>query len=497
MSSSAVVTRFAPAPTGYLHIGGARTALFNWLFARQQGGVLRLRIEDTDAERSRRELIQVIYRALEWLGIDWDGEPVHQSDRTSLYTDAAERLLASGDAYWCDCTPEQVKARAEARGGKPGYDGHCRDRGLGPGDGRVVRFRTPGEGVTAFDDVIRGHISFDNAELEDFVVVRSNGVPMFLVANAVDDADMGITHVIRGEDLINTTPKVLLLRRALGLGADLVYAHLPLIVNEKRQKLSKRRDDVSVGDYIDRGYLPEAMVNYLALLGWGPSDGVEIRPLVEIVEQFRLEDVNKAGAFFDLRKLDHVNAEYLRALPPTEFVQRCTRWLVESPPWPAGRFRADTFEAMAPLVQERVRTLAEAPAYVDFLFLPDPHLDAAAWNKVMTGAAAGAAATMLDAAIEAFATADWEGEALVALLSDLGERNDVPKKQRQAAVRVAVTGRSVGPPLGESLVLLGRDEVVRRLSVARARVGEPMVEPATDAGAGGSADEGGGGGSGS
>ncbi|MBU6330029.1 MAG: glutamate--tRNA ligase, partial [Acidobacteria bacterium] len=295
-----VRVRFAPSPTGYLHIGGARTALFNWLYARRMGGEFVLRIEDTDTERSRPELIDVIFRALEWLGLDWDGTPVHQSERGHLHAAAVTTLLAEGRAYWCSCTPDEVKARAEARGGTPGYDGHCRDRGLGSGAGHVVRFRVPDTGTTAFDDLIRGHVSFENANLEDFVIQRSNGSPMFHLANAVDDAEQGITHVIRGEDLINVTPKVLLLREALRTPGELIFAHLPLIVNEKRQKLSKRRDDVSVGDYIDRGYLPEAMVNYLATLGWGPSDGIEIRPLAEIVAMFDVADVGRSGAFFDV-----------------------------------------------------------------------------------------------------------------------------------------------------------------------------------------------------
>ena len=260
--------------------------------------------------------------ALEWLGIDWDGEPVHQSDRLERHLIAAAELEATGHAYRCDCTQEAVRARNEAAGGRPGYDGYCRERNVEPGPGTVVRFRAPDEGSTAFTDLIRGDVSFENDNLEDFVIVRSNGLPMFLVANAVDDADMGITHIVRGEDLINVTPKVLLLRRALGIELEPVFAHLPLIVNDKRQKLSKRRDDVSVGDYIDRGYLSEAMVNYLATLGWGAPDGVEIRPRAEIVELFDLSAVNKAGAFFDLKKLDHFNGEYIRALPVTEFVER-------------------------------------------------------------------------------------------------------------------------------------------------------------------------------
>ena len=437
---------------------------------RQNGGEFVLRIEDTDTERSRRELIEIIYRTLEWLGLDWDGEPVHQSDRLDLYHEAVAKILTSGHAYYCDCTPDEVKARAEARGGKPGYDGFCRDRELGPAEDRVVRFRTPAEGITEFDDVIRGHISFDNAEFEDFVIVRSSGSPTFYVANAVDDADMGITHIIRGEDLINVTPRVLLLREALGITIRPTFAHLPLIVNEKRKKLSKRRDDVSVGDYIDRGYLPEAMVNYLAVLGWGPPDGAEIRPFPEIVDLFRLEDVNKAGAFFDLKKLDHFNGEYIRALPTDEFVSRSTRWLFNDPPWPPERFDATVFENLAPLVQERVTNLAEAPGYVDFMFLPEPAIDDAAWQKVAKDPAAAAA--LLDAIIGVFLTCEWEPNVLMEAIKDEGERLELPKALYRGGgiARVAVTGRGVGPPLGEAMQLLGRDEVVRRLRGARARI---------------------------
>jgi len=462
--------RFAPAPTGYLHIGGARTALFNWLVARQAGGEFVLRIEDTDAERSRRELIEIIYRTLEWLGLDWDGEPVHQSDRLDLYHDAAAKLIAAGRAYHCDCSSDEVKARAEARGGKPGYDGHCRDRDLEPGEGRVVRFRTPDEGSTSFDDVVRGPISFDNAEFEDFVIVRSTGAPTFYVANAVDDADLGITHIIRGEDLINVTPRVILLREALGISAHPVFAHLPLIVNEKRQKLSKRRDDVSVGDFIDRGYLPEAMRNYLAVLGWGPPDGIEIRPFPEIVDLFRLEHVNKASAFFDLRKLNHFNGEYIRSLSVEEFVDRSTRWLFQDPPWPPERFDAATFERLAPLVQERVTTLSEAPGYVDFVFLEEPVVDETSWQKVMAKNPENAA-KMLDAVAATYESCDWEPDTLMHAIKDAGEQLSLPKKQWQGPVRVAVTGRSVGPPLGESMEVLGREETLRRLRVARSRLG--------------------------
>jgi glutamyl-tRNA synthetase len=429
-----------------------------------------LRIEDTDAERSKPELIDVIYRALEWLGIDWDGEPVHQSQRANLYREAAEKLLASGHAYWCDCSPDDVQARAKERGGKPGYDGRCRDRGLGPGDGRVVRFRTPDEGVTEFDDVIRGHISFDNAEFEDFVIVRSSGVPVFYVANAVDDAEMRITHVIRGEDLINVTPRVLLLRAALDIEFDPVFAHLPLIVNEQRKKLSKRRDDVSVGDYIDRGYLADAMANYLATLGWGAPDGVEIRPMSEIIDLFELEDVNKASAFFDTKKLSHFNGEYIRALTVDEFVDLSMPWLAgDDAPWPSDRFDREVFERMAPFVQERVTVLSEVPGYVDFIFLAEPPIDEAAWEKVMVKGR-DTAVTMLDAALSLLGSCDWNAGVIGEAMIGFADQHEIKRKNAQAPIRVAITGRSVGPPLWESIEVLGRDESMRRLQAARDRV---------------------------
>src|ERR687897_2355995 len=241
--------RFAPSPTGYLHVGSARAVLFNWLVARREGGEMLLRIEDTDAERNRPELTDNIFEMLDWLGLGWDGEPVHQSERLDLYAAAAGKLLAGGQAYWCDCTSEQVQARAKERGGPPGYDGFCRDRGLAQGDATALRFQAPDDGTTTFTDVVRGQVSFENKSIEDFVLLRSTGMPMFLLSNAYDDATMGITHVVRGEDHVPGTPKYLLLRDALGLGRPEVFAHLPMLVNEGRKKLSKRKDAVSVADF--------------------------------------------------------------------------------------------------------------------------------------------------------------------------------------------------------------------------------------------------------
>ncbi|MEL7158588.1 MAG: glutamate--tRNA ligase, partial [Actinomycetota bacterium] len=405
-----VRVRFSPAPTGYLHVGSARSALFNWLYARHTGGALVLRIEDTDTERSTPEHIAAIGQHLRWLGVDWD-EEYRQSDRFDAYLQAAADMESAGLAYRCDCTPDDVKARAEARGdaSASGYDGHCRERNVAPGPGVVVRFRSPDEGVTAWDDVVRGRVEFDNAVLEDFVIVRSNGTPMFHVANAFDDLDMKITHVIRGEDLVNTTPRVLLLRRAMGADDVPTYAHLPLIVNEQRKKLSKRRDDVSVGDYADRGYLADAMRNYLVTLGWGPKDGVEIRPVEELIELFDIVDINKAPAFFDTKKLDHFNGEYIRALPVEQFVAAATPF-VEASPLDIPR---ELFEDLAPMIQERTKRLDEAPALLDWVVGEPATPSEKDWRKVMGRDEVPA---VLDAVIERLADVDWEAEALEALV---------------------------------------------------------------------------------
>jgi len=467
-----VRVRFAPSPTGYLHVGGARTVLFNWLFARHEGGEFLLRIEDTDTERNRPELIEAIFDSMRWLGLDWDGDPVHQSARTDVYVAAADQLVSAGRAYACECTPEQVQERATARGGPPGYDGFCRDRGLPVGPGRALRFRTPDDGATSFSDLVRGDVSFENAGIEDFVLLRSNGTPTFLLANIVDDHFMAITHVIRGEEHVNGTPKYLLLAEALELGFRPVFAHLPLLVNEQRKKLSKRRDDVAVGDYRTRGFLPEAMVNYLALLGWGPPDGVEVRPVGELVELFRLDDVNPSPAFFDVKKLTHVNAEHIRGLDVEDFLARATPFLSGGAPAEAA------LRAMAPLVQERVRTLDEVDAMVDFLWLDEPEMDQASWEKELVNGKAGSA--MLDESIERFAALGpdgWNAAAIRTSVEDatvaLGFVNAEGNPQlakTQGPIRVATTGRRVGPPLFEALELLGHDRTLDRLRSARARL---------------------------
>lgn len=443
-------------------MGSARAALFNWLYARHTGGILVLRIEDTDPARSRDDLIEGIERALRWLGLDWDEGPARQSARMDLYRRAAAQLLAAGVAYYCDCTPEAVRARA---GKTPGYDGFCRDRGLAAG---AVRLRTPDEGETIVQDLIRGEVRFENGALEDFVILRTDGSPTFVLANAVDDTDMAISHVIRGEDLLPSTPKGVLVRRLLGGTDDPVYAHLPLLVDEQRQKLSKRKHSVAVEEYREQGYLAEAVRNYLALLGWSPSRDREVVPIDEMVAEFTLEDVKPSPAFFDVKKLDHINGEYIRALPGDTFVRDALPWLEEDPPWPPEQFDLDTFTSVAPLVQERVRNLSEVPAMVDFLFLDEVELDEDEWQKMT--ARVPAAPAVLDDAIAEYADCEWASDTLHELTLAIGERHGLKLNKAQAPIRMAVTGRSVGPPLFESLVALGRERTLERLRAARQRL---------------------------
>ncbi|MGH9165249.1 MAG: glutamate--tRNA ligase [Acidimicrobiales bacterium] len=458
--------RFSPSPTGFFHVGGARTALFNWLVARQRGGTFILRIEDTDRERNRPEWVDGIVSAMAWLGLDWDEGPYFQSERTHLYDAAAAKLHAAGVAYYCDCTQEVVDGRT---GGNPtpGYDGFCRDRGLGAGPGRPLRFRTPDEGSTTVVDVVRGRPTFENSTIKDFVIVRGDGTALFVLANVVDDLDMEISHVIRAEEHLPTTPKYVLLHEALSDRPLPAFAHVPVIVNEKRQKLSKRRDAVAVEGFRDQGFLADAMRNYLALLGWAPSGDREIVTVAEMVAEFRLEDVNTSPAFFDVRKLRHVNGTYIRALSTDDFVAASAPFLAGGP-WADEDFDAGVFAAMAPVVQERVATLGEVAAMVDFLFLAEPAIDEAAWEKLVVRAADAAA--ILAAAVSEYAVAEWSATSLHEVTAAIGEARGLSLGKAQFPIRVAVTGRDVGPPLFESLEVLGRDRSLARLRTALVRL---------------------------
>ena len=375
--------RIAPSPTGFFHVGGARTALYNWALARRLGGTFVLRIEDTDEARNRPEWTQGIIDALAWIGISADDPafegPYFQSDYAELHVAAALRLFESGHAYWCDMTGEEIQARAKEEG-RPGYGGWSRDRGLGPGPGRALRFRVP-EGTTVVHDEVRGDVSFANDSIEDFVLLRGNGTPVFLLANVVDDVEMRISHVIRAEEHLPNTPKQQLLWEALGHQPPL-WAHVPVVVNEQRKKLSKRRDKVALEGYRDEGYLADAMVNYLMTLGWAPKGDTEIVPWSAIERDFRIEDVTHSPAFFDIKKLNAFNGEYIRMLSVDEFIEACQPFLHgDAVPWPAERFDAGVFAAMAPLRADPRRRARRGVRDVDFLFLESRCSTTRRWRR--------------------------------------------------------------------------------------------------------------------
>ncbi|MFZ0665516.1 MAG: glutamate--tRNA ligase [Acidimicrobiales bacterium] len=490
-SSGPVRVRFAPSPTGFLHVGSARTALFNWLFARHVGGTYLLRIEDTDEERNRKDWSDGIVTTLDWLGIPPDEPPVYQSSRVEEHHAAADVLWDAGYLYACDCSREQVTERT-AENKIPGYDGYCRDRNVSR-EQNALRFRVPESGTTVVHDLIHGDVEFPLSAIEDFVVVKSNGGPLFALANVVDDREMGITHVIRGDDLLPTTPKTQLLWEAFNqIDEESViplpeYAHLPMLVDEHRKKISKRGQSVSVEDYRAAGYLADGFANYLALLGWGHPEGVEVFDIDDVVQFFELANVHNAPAFFDVAKLRHVNGEHLRALDTGKFIALATPWLkaeeavldgsvLEGPifqgghRWPTEHFDPQVFQRIAPFVQERVATLAEVPPMIDFLFLDQPMMVAEDWDSI---ARDDAAKSILDAAITAYESCQFEPEALHAATNSVAESVGKKLAKAQAPIRVAITGKRVGPPLFESMALLGREKVLQRLRHARSRLDAP------------------------
>ncbi|GAA3564489.1 glutamate--tRNA ligase [Nonomuraea rosea] len=452
-----VRVRFAPSPTGMFHVGSARAALFNWAVAEQTGGRFILRIEDTDATRNRPEWTEGIISALDWIGVNgtnpvFEG-PYFQSAYEPQHREAVAKLLADGKAYYCDCTREQVQERTGSK--DKGYDGHCRERGLSAG---AVRFRTPDEGVTVVDDVIRGRVEFPNNAQEDFVIARTDGSPLYVLANAVDDITQGVTHVARGEEHLPNAVRQELLWPALGARPP-VWAHLPVIVNEQRKKLSKRRDKVALEDYREEGYLPEAMVNYLMLLGWGPGEDREIMPWSDMVPLFRLDDVNPSNAFFDEKKLRAFNGEYIRALPLETFEERCAPYL--DPSWDR-----ELFSKVASLAQTRIAVLSEIRQNVDFLFLDEPVFDQVSWDKAMKNSPE----EILTGYLDRLESVSWDPESLKQALEEVGTAHGLKLGKAQAPVRVAVTGRTVGLPLFESIEVLGRERAQERLRAALARL---------------------------
>ncbi|TDA69797.1 MAG: glutamate--tRNA ligase [Clostridia bacterium] len=466
--------RFAPSPTGNLHVGGARTALFNWLVARQSGGQFILRIDDTDRERSSQEFLESILAAMKWLGLDWDEGPYFQSQRAELYRRDAERLLAEDKAYLCYCLPEELARQREAalKAGRPAvYDGRCRDltrqdreRLEAGGRQPVVRLKVSRAGETVVRDLIRGGVVFNNEVLDDFIIVKSNGMPAYNFACVVDDALMGITHVIRAEEHLSNTPRQLALYRALGY-AEPYFAHVPMILAPDRSKLSKRHGATSVEEYRDQGYLPQALTNYLALLGWSPGTEEEIIPQEELVKRFSLERVSLNPSIYDLGKLTWMNGHYLvtvdleeitsRALP---FFQR--QGLVSQNPSPK---EVDYLRQVVGLVRDRVKTLVEVVDAATYFFTDDWDYEEKGAGKYFTSEAA----ELLAQAGERLAGVEpFTAEAAEAAYRQLAEELGVKTPVLFHPTRLALTGRTMGPGLFGIMAVLGREKCLERLSRA-------------------------------
>ncbi|HKO37026.1 MAG TPA: glutamate--tRNA ligase [Solirubrobacterales bacterium] len=444
--------RFAPSPTGALHIGGARTALYNWLAARHEGGELVLRIEDTDRERSTEENVEQILDAMRWLELDWDVGPVSQAGRAEQHAVALEKLLESGHAYRDASTAKDVEAWKAEHGTGRGYRGSPTDE-----PGAAIRLRVPDEGETVVHDLIRGPVSFPNASYDDFVIARGDGSVLYNFAVAVDDAEMGITDVVRGDDHLSNTPKQLLVLEALGYEAPR-YAHLPLLHGPDGKKLSKRHGAASVQELREGGYLPAAVRNYLALLGWGTDDDTTLMSTTELVERFRVADVGKAAAIFDEKKLRWLNGRFMREMPLDAYTAAVARHL--------GREADEGLRAACEIAQEKAQTLEEVWPLIRFLFEP-PVEDEKAWGKVMKEGTG----SVLEAVADALEGVDlFEPEPIETALAPLLERFDLKPGKLYQPIRVAITGTSISPGIFESLAVLGKEHSLGRVRAAAARL---------------------------
>ena len=476
-------------PTGSPHVGLVRTALYNWAFARHHGGTFVFRIEDTDVARNTQESYDNLLDLFHWLGLTWDegpevgGDhgPYLQSERFDIYADVAARLHESGRAYHCYCSAEELdernqKARSEGRA--PGYAGHCRaltadQVAAYQTEGRrpALRFRMPGRAIT-FTDLVRGDITFQPEHVPDYVLVRASGDPLYTLVNPVDDALMEITHVLRGEDLLSSTPRQIALYKALielGIAKYVPeFGHLPYVMGEGNKKLSKRDPQSSLNLYRERGFLPEGLLNYLSLLGWSLSADRDVFTTDEMVAAFDIADVNPNPARFDLKKCEAINGDHIRMLDVKDFTERCRPWL-QAPfaPWAPEDFDEARWEAIAPHAQTRLKVLSEITDNVDFLFLPEPAEDEASWAKAMKEGSDA----LLRTAREKLDAADWtSAESLKEAVLAAGEAHGLKLGKAQAPVRVAVTGRTVGLPLFESLEVLGKEKTLARIDTALAKL---------------------------
>lgn len=468
--------RFAPSPTGFLHIGGARTALFNWLFARKMGGQFILRIEDTDEVRSTEESLNAILNGLRWLGLDWEEGPYFQMQRLELYKKYADQLLSENKAYLCYCKPEELEAmrtRAMLAKRPPKYEGRCRNLNLSQrkeleSEGRkpVVRFKTPSDGVTEFDDIVRGHLSFENSLLDDFVLLKASGVPVYQFAVVVDDYLMQITHVIRGDDHLSNTPRQILVYNALGweeFRKNLKFAHLSMILGPDGTRLSKRHGATSLEEYKNMGYLPESIMNYLALLGWATEESQQIFEKEELIQKFSLERCGKSPSIFDPQKLLWMNGEYIRKLDVKELTRRSLPFLKEAKlvSEPSPDEHLNYLMRCVALEQEKIKLLKEVPHLIDFLIQEDFQFDEKAVEKVLkTPGALGLVMELKErlANLSLFSAASTEK-----LCRDFAAEKNLKTSVVFHPLRVATSGRTQGPSLFHYLELLGKEKVLRRI----------------------------------
>ncbi len=456
-----VRTRFAPSPTGYLHVGGARTALFSWLYARRHGGTFVLRIEDTDLERSTTESVNAILEGMTWLGLEYDEGPFYQTERFDHYNAAIQKLMDDGLAYRCNCSRERIdnlREEAMKRKEKPRYDGHCRHKACSPDEPHVIRFRTPDHGAVVVDDMVRGRVLFNNEELDDLIIRRTDGSPTYNLTVVVDDLDMGITHVIRGDDHLNNTPRQINILRALGHEPPR-YGHVPMILGDDGARLSKRHGAVSVMQYREQGFLPEALLNYLVRLGWSSGDQ-EIFSLDEMISLFDIGDVNKAASTFNTEKLLWLNQHYIKAASPLRIAHLLSPHI--------GRLGIDPINGpnlveVAEAQQERAKTLVEMADISAFFYQDFEQFDEQAAKKNLRPAAREGLEKMREA-LEALD--DWSPEALHQVVVDVSDKLGLKMGKVAQPLRVAVVGRAASPGIDVTLYLVGRDACLRRIDMA-------------------------------
>ena len=451
-------TRFAPSPTGYLHIGGARTALFSWLYARKMGGEFILRIEDTDRERSTQEAVDAILDGMEWLGLEHDEGPFYQTQRFDRYKEVIQQLLDTGHAYYCDCSRERLDTMREqqmARKEKPKYDGCCRDKGLGPADNHVVRFRNPAEGDVVINDHVRGQVIINNRELDDLIIQRSDGTPTYNLTVVVDDWDMNITHVIRGDDHLNNTPRQINILAALGARIP-EYAHVPMINGPDGKKLSKRHGAVSVMQYHEEGYLSEAVLNYLVRLGWSHGDQ-EVFSIDEMIEKFDIKDINKSSSNFNVEKLQWLNQQYLMSLDPVRVAEQLAFYMMEHG---IDIQTGPALEEIVLLLRERSKTLVEMVENSRFFYQPVAEYDARAMKKHIKSETPEVLRRVLG---KLEAMDEWYADSIHQQIQQVVNELEVGFPKVAQPLRIAVTGSTTSPSIDTTLDLLGREQTLERI----------------------------------